>query len=131
MFYENLKRIRKEKRITQNQLADFLNVSRGSVGNWETGMREPDLETLSRIADYFHVSTDFLLGREDPTSSNFFSNQDYSILSAFHASSSETQNIIRMILHLPECPLDKIVDDPALSIIDEFKQLEKKKPSSV
>lgn len=48
--------------MTQKQLALSLNLSPSALGNYIQGSREPDYETLIRIADYFHVTTDFLLG---------------------------------------------------------------------
>ena len=56
--------LRKKHNLTQTEFSKLLNVSQAAVGNWELGKREPDLETLSRIADYFHVSVDYLLGRD-------------------------------------------------------------------
>ncbi len=70
MFKLRLKDLREEKGVSQQQLANALNISQGSVGNWESGIREPNFETVKKIADYFGVSTDYLLGREDnPTQS--------------------------------------------------------------
>lgn len=63
MLSERLKTLRKEKKITQQKLANLLGVSSGTIAMWETNKREPDFETLNRIADYFGVSTDYLLGR--------------------------------------------------------------------
>lgn len=57
--------MRKAKGITQIEFAKVFNIAKGTVGNWETGKREPDNETLLRIAEYFNVSVDYLLGRED------------------------------------------------------------------
>lgn len=57
--------LRKRNRLTQSDLAKVLNVTQAAVGNWELGKRDPDYDTLSRIADYFHVSVDYLLGRSD------------------------------------------------------------------
>lgn len=55
--------LRKEKKITQKQLADFLNLSPGTVSNYENGVHSIDLETVDKLADFFGVTTDFLLGR--------------------------------------------------------------------
>ena len=65
MFTERLKSLRKERNVTQTQLAKELNVSIGSVGNWETGARIPDIETFKILAEYFDVSVDYLLGRSE------------------------------------------------------------------
>lgn len=63
-----LKELRKTKDITQEELAKQLQLSPSAIGMYETGRREPDFETLQRIADYFHVSTDYILGREEKQS---------------------------------------------------------------
>lgn len=71
MNYNRLVSLRKEKKITQVELAKALSVSQAAVGNWELGKREPDNDTLSRIADFFHVTVDYLLGRtDDPEGAN-------------------------------------------------------------
>lgn len=62
MFAQRLRELRRERGLTQIQLAQKLNVSNGTVGMWETGKREPDFETITRLATFFHVSTDYLLG---------------------------------------------------------------------
>ena len=58
-----LKELRRKKDITQEELAKQLQLSPSTIGMYETGRREPDFDTLQMIADYFHVSTDSLLGR--------------------------------------------------------------------
>lgn len=69
MFPERLKSLRNQKGVTQDEVANALGVSRATVAGYESGKkREPDYETLRKIADYFSVSTDYLLGRtDDPT----------------------------------------------------------------
>lgn len=64
MFAENLKKLRKGKNLTQIQLADYFGYSHVAVVKWENGTREPDFATLIKLADYFEVTTDYLLGRE-------------------------------------------------------------------
>lgn len=58
-----LAELRKDKHLLQKDLADFLKISVGTVSNYETGAHEPDFETLCKLADFFQVSTDYLLGR--------------------------------------------------------------------
>lgn len=65
IFGERLKELRKLRNITQTQLANELNVAIGTVGNWETGQREPALDMVIRVADYFNVSVDYLVGQTD------------------------------------------------------------------
>lgn len=58
-----LTRLRAEKGIYQKELALYLNVSIGTISNYEKGVHAPDLNTLCKLADYFGVTTDYLLER--------------------------------------------------------------------
>ena len=61
-FNENLKYLRKEEKMTQEALAEKLNVSRQAVTKWESGQSLPDIENLKQIADLFGVTMDSLVG---------------------------------------------------------------------
>lgn len=61
---ENLICLRHNKRITQEQLADFVGVTKASVSKWETGLSYPDIETLPRLAAFFDITLDQLMGYE-------------------------------------------------------------------
>lgn len=65
MFAKRLKVLRKRLGITQAQFAEVFKIAHGTIAMWETGRREPDFETAIRIADYFHVSVDYLIGRDE------------------------------------------------------------------
>lgn len=52
----------KGKKVSQQDLAKALNVSRSTVSMWETGASDPDTDSLQKIASYFSVSVDYLLG---------------------------------------------------------------------
>lgn|SRR5690554_1690762 len=58
-----LKKLRKEKGITQEELGKILGVTTSMVGMYETNARKPSYEVLLKMADYFGVSTDYLLGK--------------------------------------------------------------------
>lgn len=60
-FGEKLYQLRTERGIYQKQLAEFLGVSIGTISNYENGVHYPDLETLCKFAEYFQVTTDYLL----------------------------------------------------------------------
>ncbi|RMD04940.1 XRE family transcriptional regulator [Clostridium autoethanogenum] len=64
-FGNILSDLRNKAHITQKDLANILGVSRGTIGMYEIGQRDPDTETLKKISDYFNVSVDYLLGRTD------------------------------------------------------------------
>ena len=65
IFQERLIEQRKLNKITQRQLADYLQIAQPSYFRYENGSAEPTLETLVKIADYFDVSVDYLLGRTE------------------------------------------------------------------
>ena len=64
-FGVNLKLLRKQLGITQQEIADTINTSRSCISNYESGNRQPDNETIKLLADYFDVSVDYLFGRSE------------------------------------------------------------------
>ncbi len=58
--------LRKKSGATQKELADYLGISRQAYANYENGNREPDFQTLLKLARYFKVSVDYLLGNDTP-----------------------------------------------------------------
>lgn len=65
MFEQRLKDLRNGKKMTQDDLGSFLNVSGKTIGAWERGSRQPNLDMINKIANFFSVSTDYLLGQTD------------------------------------------------------------------
>ena len=63
-----IKEIRKRKKITAKEIADHVNVAESTMSLYENGKREPDYNTLLKIADFLDVSIDALFGNEDPNS---------------------------------------------------------------
>ena len=63
MFAQRLKELRKLRGISQVALSNELGLSQQAIGKWETGRSTPDPAMLARIAAFFDVSTDYLLGR--------------------------------------------------------------------
>jgi len=64
MFAIRIKNLRQSKELNQVQLAEKLGVKKQSISNWENDNIMPSIDMLIRIADFFHVSTDYLLGRD-------------------------------------------------------------------
>ncbi|MBQ8394693.1 MAG: helix-turn-helix transcriptional regulator [Clostridia bacterium] len=64
-FGERLRSLRKERELGQNQLAELLQISNASVSYWETGKQIPSAEVIFKLALFFDVSADFLLGLID------------------------------------------------------------------
>lgn len=65
MFYKRLKNERKRKGISQIELSKIVGVTQQAIAKWETNKAEPDNQTLTILASYFGVTTDYLLGRTD------------------------------------------------------------------
>ena len=76
MFNQNLQKLRAEKNISQEQLADKIGVSRQSVSAWESGKSSPELEKLVAISNLFNLSLDELTG-EISTKKIDFDKEDY------------------------------------------------------
>ncbi|SME07541.1 HTH-type transcriptional regulator ImmR [Bacillus mobilis] len=67
-FGENLKKFRNARTLTQVEFGDKVQLSRSQISNLETGFNEPDLGSLDRIASFFDISVDTLMGRKFITS---------------------------------------------------------------
>ena len=66
-FDRILKLLRTEKKMSQQELADALGISKSSINMYERGERQPNFEVLETIADFFNVDIDYLLGRTTKT----------------------------------------------------------------
>ena len=65
MLNERIREIRLARKISQVELAKALGVTKQSVSNWENDNIQPSIDMLVKIADVLHVSTDYLLGRDE------------------------------------------------------------------
>ncbi len=65
MVYERIRNLREDADFTQQQMADMLFINRRTYSSYELGVRTMSPETLGRIADIFHTSVDYLMGRTD------------------------------------------------------------------
>lgn len=71
-----LKELRTSKNMSQQQLGSVIKVTKVSICGYETGTRLPSLDTLIELANYFGVSTDYLLGREVKTDEDVYISRD-------------------------------------------------------
>lgn len=108
-FGERLSRLREEKKLTQVELAKLTEISRSRLSLYEINKREPDNDTLRKLADFFNVTTDFLLCRTNYRTPEFTE-----------------------ALHRTDDPMDDLPPEARRSI-EEFKELMrlkyKKKPT--
>lgn len=98
---KNLKALRKDFKISQQQLADIIGVSQQSVNKYENQDVEPDIAILIKIADFFSVSVDYLIGR---TSSPDFSVSSLSkdeklIISKYKTLTKKEKEIIKLVIN--------------------------------
>ena len=88
MLAEKLYKLRKDRGLSQEKLAEQLNISRQAISKWESGTTVPELEKLIIISNYFGVSVDYLLKEEQETKETVIENNDC----------SNTKKIVGMIL---------------------------------
>lgn len=65
LFGKKLKALRTSKKISQKEFGKIFGLAESTIGMYERDERRPDFELLNKFADYFEVSTDYLLGRTD------------------------------------------------------------------
>ncbi|MDE6775741.1 MAG: helix-turn-helix transcriptional regulator [Ruminococcus sp.] len=66
-FSQKLAKARNEAGYTQRQVAEIMKISKSTIASYETGRTEPDIETLGKLADFYAVSVDWLLGTKGET----------------------------------------------------------------
>ena len=74
MFQIRLKELREKAGYSQQGFANAIGVKQSTVGNWEAGAREPKFEVMERLADFFGVSVDYLLGRDTVQNNTYTEN---------------------------------------------------------
>jgi len=64
MIGERLRKLRKSHNLTQEQVAAYLSVAKSTISQYENNINEPDIDTIIRLADWYDVTVDYMLGRE-------------------------------------------------------------------
>lgn len=90
-FSIRFKELRLNHKLTQDDLAKKLKISKSSISMYENGNREPDFETLELIADYFNVDMNFLLGKSNNTT-RILNKQQYDLLSMYDQLNDDGQS---------------------------------------
>lgn len=96
MLSERLKSLRRTSNMKQSELAEELSLSQQTISLYEANKRHPDLDTLVRLADVFHVSTDYLLGRTEHRN----------ILSKEFIHSSNLEELFQVLMEIPGMQID-------------------------
>lgn len=87
-YGDRLRKLREELGLSQKELTDRLNINRSTYARYETSSTQPDFDTLNKLADFFGVSTDYILGRIPVKNISMFenagiTNEEYENLSAY------------------------------------------------
>lgn len=90
--------LRNEKGLTQRQLAQILNVSQGTYNNWENGNTEPSIEQIIKLAEFFDVTTDLMLGRTDDRTIEKRNTSDSELLRMYNASPDDVKQAVTVLL---------------------------------
>ena len=98
MVTDRLKSLRNARKISQKDFAQALKVSQQTVASWESGRTEPSNTALKDIADYFNVSTDYLLGR-DTIKAPALSDEQTTILKEFESLNTAGRNALMAVLN--------------------------------
>ena len=104
MFYERVIHLIEQAGITKNKMLLDLNLNKSSMLNWEKRRNTPDGDILLKIARYFNVSVDYLLGNDTPAPASpvlTFTPEEQRVILRYRAMSEEAKLIIRKILDIP------------------------------
>lgn len=104
MIYQRLRALRENINLLQKEVAEKLKINQVTYNRYEKGEREPDNDTLKRIADFFNVTTDYLLGREviSNIESINITSEDLELLNQIKKASPDKRKAIKLILDLEE-----------------------------
>lgn len=103
MFSNILKDLRNERDLTQQKVANDLQISRSVISNYEAGSVEPTLSVIKKLAQYFNVSSDYLLGLKDEIGAVIpysfeLNNQEKEVLDTFRAIPDNTKGVALTML---------------------------------
>lgn len=119
---ENLRRLRADSNLTQQQLSKKLNISRQAYSNYETGLRVPDLCTVILLADFYHVTLDQLILQPlsgkgvineshgpyypgmviESADTIYLSREETELLTHYRSASQDDRRLVKKVLGLPE-----------------------------
>ena len=110
IFSTRLKELRGMANLSQQELSKIIGISKSSINMYERGEREPGLETVRALADFFNVRTDYLLGKtnKNPPSESELSEGEKLWLELYNRVSDDTRDLlIKMMDSFDRIPKDK------------------------
>ena len=98
-FSERLRYLRKINGVTQAELSKYLGYGYTAISNYENAEHQPDYNTLMKIAEYFHVSIDFLMGADDCMEQMQCIPEEIGMLRGYRKLKSEEKNMIQYLIN--------------------------------
>lgn len=98
-FKDRLRELRTQRGLSQRDLGEKLGVSHATINMYENGKRNPEVETLEAICDYFNVSMDYMRGKED-LSVRLLTSEEMQIIDAYRQAPENIRSAIRQLLEV-------------------------------
>jgi len=98
MFAQKLIELRKKRNLTHDDLAKFLSVTRQAYSSYETGKHEMNFDALRRIAEFYNVTTDYLLDRSDVTNAPF-DDDELNIIRTYRNIDKRGKDTVKSVLY--------------------------------
>ncbi len=115
---ENIKRLRKERKLTQKKLGELSGVSEAMIRQYELGLRKPKIQTLNKIANGMNLDTNFLIGTDYEYNERYFPDTDFLIkkLDCFIAFIKSMDYLVNDKVENTKMPICNFPDDLKASI---------------
>lgn len=97
-FGQKLRELRREHGLSQDDLAQRLNLTHGAISLYELGKRNPDLDALNLLCDFFDVTSDFILGRVSALSVSTQDDDEREVLLRYRTSDDMRKELVRVAL---------------------------------
>ena len=100
-FATRLRELRKSNNVSQQKLSKYLNFGYTAIANYESGRNQPSLDTVKKIAQYFGVTGDYLIGASDyPRSENDITDKEAELLGIFRKINEDEKDALLKIVNL-------------------------------
>lgn len=111
-FSDNLRLLRTKHRLSQKEIGDIVGVTSQAVSKWENGIAEPDNDSLLKLSNYFNVSTDYLLGKnnEENQSIKYDNDLEKALFSKGKELNDEEKIVVINLMDLIKKDTDKKLD---------------------
>ena len=100
-FAQRLRELRKDNNISQKKLSSYLNFGYTAIANYESGRNQPSLDTVKKIAQFFGVTVDYLIGASDyPRSEKDITEKEEELLMIFRRINDEERDALLKVVNL-------------------------------